>query len=152
VTETVSQPEAESPEIQEDDSFEGVTKRYETAQRIIEEIKHQNEHGIEGRSSLADVTGNLQATVGPDLRYYAEDQDPEDLNEALKGIRALEAYFEALGNGDILEGELTEAGADPALREQADEIAAERRESAVQIYAHLLAEKTRQANEATNTQ
>ena len=151
MTEALSHPETESPEIQEDDSFEGITARYGTAQKIIEEIKTHNGQTIEGRSSLADVTGNLEAVVGSNLRYFEEDEDPEeraeDLEEARKGITALEAYLESFSDSKILSGELTETGADPALREAADQEALERHESAIQIYAHKLAEKARRQNE-----
>jgi hypothetical protein len=152
MTETLSQPEAESQQQEIDNSPEGITARFNEAVAVIEDIKKTNEHTIEGRSSLADVTGNLESTVGPDLRYYKEDGDPEDLEEAQKGLEAMEAYLGALGNTDILVGELTEAGADPELRQKADVEAAERHESAVRIYAHILAEKARRLKEANDAQ
>jgi hypothetical protein len=147
--ETLSPPQ--EPEVQknQENDPQQLTERLSEAVAVVDDIREMNKNLIEGRSSFYDVTGNLRATVGPDLRAYVEDGDPEDLAEAENSLEALEDYLEALDVREILDGEFTESGADSQLRQEADAKAAETKKSAIQIYAHLLADKARQAREAS---
>lgn len=135
MTETLSHPQgAESQESQEGE-LQALIERLQQATKAVEDIQEQNKDRISGMSSFNDVTRNLLATIGPDLRAYQEDGDPEDLEGAQEALQALEVYLAALDNPDTLEGELTQAGANPQLRAEADAQAG----SAIQRYAHGLA-------------
>ncbi len=146
MTEALHIKETEFQKNQEDDP-EALVERFHKVNDTVATIEEMNKNFIEGRSSFYDVIGNLRSVVSSDLRAYLEDGDPEDLAEVQSGLRSLEAYLQALSIREILDGEFTEAGADPQLRQEADREGAELQKSAIQIYAHNLAQKVEQMHQ-----
>jgi hypothetical protein len=150
--ETLS-PQETGPKNNQETDTEVLSARFNAATEALQEIKEKHGDRLDGKSSFLDVTGNIRAVVGSDLRAYiedGEDGDPEDLEEAQKGLHALESYVQALGNPQILEGELTEAGFDPQLRQEADARVQELHQPAVQIYAIGLAKIAEQMKEGSD--